>query len=169
MSIGDINSTAKGSGARFNDGKVPLELVPLRLIAASYEGHFQRGTAEFNAVLALDALGQWQETGDRGYLYDVIALLGRLDGWAECARVFEYGKGKYAAWNWTKGMPWTVPMACAARHLLAIIQGTPDDAESKLPHRGHVICNVVMLLTYESLYPEGDDRPRAWQHEGSEV
>jgi len=29
MSIGDINSQAKGSGARFNDGKVDFSLLPL--------------------------------------------------------------------------------------------------------------------------------------------
>jgi hypothetical protein len=29
MAIGDVKSDARGAGARFNDGKVPLELIPL--------------------------------------------------------------------------------------------------------------------------------------------
>lgn len=29
MSVGDINSTAKGSGARYNDGKPDLSLIPI--------------------------------------------------------------------------------------------------------------------------------------------
>jgi hypothetical protein len=29
MAIGDVKSDARGTGARFNDGKVPLELIPM--------------------------------------------------------------------------------------------------------------------------------------------
>lgn len=29
MAIGNVKSDARGTGARFNDGKVPLELIPL--------------------------------------------------------------------------------------------------------------------------------------------
>ena len=106
--IGDVNSTAKGSGARYNNGKPDLSLVPL-------------------------------------WAFD------------DCARVFEYGKKKYAAWNWAKGMPWSVPLACALRHLGAIQRGEVDDPESNLPHLGHVMCNIVMLAHYAKYYPEGND------------
>ena len=54
MPVGDVDSDAKGSGARFNDGKPAFDLVPL------------------------------------------VAL-------EDCAKVFEYGRRKYASWNWAKG------------------------------------------------------------------
>lgn len=154
--IGDIASDARGSGARFNSGKPDLALVPLRLVAtaAGFTGEFAA------ASTALDRLGAYQETQEQRYLYSALDALG-FDGWQECARVFEYGKRKYAAWNWAKGMPWTVPLACAARHLLAMIEGEAEDPESGLPHRGHVFCNVVMLLTYRSNFAEGNDLPPA--------
>lgn len=111
MSVGDVNSAARGSGARYNDGKVPLELIP---------------------GIALE----------------------------DCARVFDYGRRKYAAWNWAKGMAWMVPFGCLLRHLYAWARGEDNDPESGLPHLGHAMCNLVMLCTFAHTYPEGDDRPK---------
>lgn len=110
MSIGDVNSQAKGSGARYNDGKPDYSLIPL----ATLEDE---------------------------------------------ARVWMYGKNKYAAWNWAKGMPWSVPLACALRHIAAWQRGEDIDPESGLPHLAHVMCNIRMLTLYTKTYPEGDDRP----------
>lgn len=75
------------------------------------------------------------------------------------ARVWEYGKRKYAAWNWAKGMDWSVPYACAMRHLSAWQSGEDIDTESGQPHLAHVACNIRMLILYSKTYPEGDDRP----------
>lgn len=75
------------------------------------------------------------------------------------ARVWGYGKQKYAAWNWAKGMAWSVPLACALRHLAAWQRGEDVDPESGLPHLAHVMCNIRMLTLYSKTYPEGDDRP----------
>jgi len=109
--IGDVNSEAKGSGARFNNGKPDFSLIPLVTLEDE-------------------------------------------------ARVWEYGKKKYAAWNWAKGMPWSVPFACAVRHLSAWQRGEDLDPESGLPHLAHVACNIRMLTLYSKTYPEGDDRPK---------
>jgi hypothetical protein len=157
MAVGDLNSAEKGSGARANGGKPDLSLIPLRILA----GHLSvlsPDTSRNGPIVALESLGVWQRTRDENFLFEVLSRLG-LDGWEECARVFEYGKRKYAAWNWAKGMPWSVPLACAARHLLAMSAGEDIDNESGLPHRGHVFCNVVMLLQYGRTYQEGDDLP----------
>jgi hypothetical protein len=108
--IGDVNSTAKGSGARYNGGKPDLSLIPLCTLEDE-------------------------------------------------ARVWMYGKQKYAAWNWAKGMPWSVPYACALRHLSAWQQGEDIDPESGQPHLAHVMCNLRMLMLYSRTYKEGDDRP----------
>lgn len=108
--IGDVNSTARGSGARYNTNKPDYSLIPI----ATLEDE---------------------------------------------ARVWMYGANKYAAWNWAKGMPWSVPFACAMRHLAAWQKGEDVDAESGLPHLAHVMCNIRMLTLYTKNYPEGDDRP----------
>jgi len=113
MSIGDVHSDAKGSGARYNDGKTAFELIP---------------------GVALE----------------------------DCAKVFEYGKRKYAAWNWAKGMPWLTVFGCLLRHLYAWARGEDNDPESGLPHLGHAMCNLVMLTTFARTFPEGDDRPKQW-------
>lgn len=78
------------------------------------------------------------------------------------ARVWEYGKNKYAAWNWAKGMAWSVPLACALRHLAKFQQGEDLDPETGLPHLAHAMCNLRMLTLYATTFPEGDDRPKEW-------
>lgn len=158
--IGDVASDAKGSGARFNTGKPPMELIPVSVIAAA---ECVRGAPGRWAVHVLDLLGQWQ-AGTRLAAH-VIAEM-PCDAWDDCARVFDYGRKKYADWNWAKGMAWSVPLACAVRHLLAILRGEENDPESGLPHRGHVLCNLVMLAQYEHTYREGDDRPIRWLSTG---
>ena len=178
MSIGDINSPEKGSGARFNDGKPDLALLPLRLLGNAYlradDVRWRRDNLALPGVpetaspyvmvlegpaVALQHLGAFQHWPSSSPLYDALTALDDNTGWADCARVFEYGRKKYAAWNWAKGMPWSVPLACAARHLVALLDHEDKDPESGLPHRGHVYCNVVMLLQYLKTYQEGNDLP----------
>lgn len=110
MSVGDVNSNEKGSGARYNDNKPDFSLIPL-----------------------------WTLEDE--------------------AKVWAYGAKKYKAWNWAKGMPWSVPFACAMRHLSAWQRGEDIDKESGQPHLAHVMCNLRMLTLYTHTYPEGDDRP----------
>ncbi|MCB0075032.1 MAG: hypothetical protein KDE20_26420 [Caldilineaceae bacterium] len=78
------------------------------------------------------------------------------------ARVWMYGKAKYAAWNWAKGMDWSVPFACLQRHMAAWQRGEENDPESGLPHLAHAMCNLRMLTLFSRTYPEGDDRPTQW-------
>ncbi len=159
--IGDITSDARGTAARYNDGKPDFALVPLTVMARSFpSGDAQR---------ALFCIGQWQEDGDVAHLHDALEVLGLVDGWRECADVFTYGAAKYASWNWAKGFQWSVPLACAARHLLSMIDGEVTDPESGKSHRGHVFCNVTMLLTFHETYREGDDRPTVLQAEDDGV
>ena len=111
QNVGDVNSTARGSGARYNAGKPDFSLIPLMTLEDE-------------------------------------------------ARVWAYGKEKYAAWNWAKGMNWDIPFACAMRHLAAWQRGEELDPESGLPHLAHAMCNLRMLTLYSVNYPEGDTRPR---------
>jgi aryl-alcohol dehydrogenase-like predicted oxidoreductase len=118
MSIGDVNSNARGSGARFNDGKADFSLIPLCTLEDE-------------------------------------------------ARVWAYGARKYAAWNWAKGMDWSVPFACLQRHLAAWQRGEENDPESGLPHLAHAACNLRMLTLYAQTFPEGDNRPKQWLARGA--
>lgn len=161
MAIGDVHSDKRGSGARFNSGKPAMSLLPLSSVAASYDKH--------PAGPILCCLADWQEGRGVEALEMAAQWLADLEGvsmaqmWADCARVFEYGRDKYAAWNWAKGMAWSIPLECAVRHLLfGIMAGESVDAESGHPHRGHFMCNLAMLTTFARTYPEGDDRPIQW-------
>lgn len=83
-----------------------------------------------------------------------------LDVLTPVVRVWGVGAAKYAAWNWAKGMPWSVPLACLLRHAAAYQRGETLDHETGESHMAHVICNAMMLMHYERFYPEGDDRPK---------
>lgn len=158
MSVGDVNSDARGSGARFNDHKAPLDLIPLEIVANSFTGPLWT-EQEYDALSALRALGRFQ-TGrlvEEPGLEEAMQFLSPY--WGDAARVFDYGRKKYAPWNWAKGMAWSIPLACAARHALAVLGGEELDSESNLPHVGHMLCNIVMLRTFVASYPEGDDLP----------
>lgn len=160
LGIGDVNSNARGSGARYNAGKPPVDLLPLEA-AARIMGATE-GPAE-GAREALRYLGKFQATGGgRMYLQEVIRQLYGEDFTAameDAARVFDYGRKKYAAWNWAKGQAWSVPLASATRHLFAIYDGEETDPESGLPHKGHVVCNILFLAQFMTSYPEGNDLP----------
>ena len=56
-------------------------------------------------------------------------------------------------------MNWSIPLACAVRHCMAIIKGEEVDPESNRKHIGHVICNIWMLIHYSKYYTEGNDLP----------
>lgn len=153
--IGDLNSDAPGSGARFNAGKPPMDLLAVRFIAEFYGSDDPGALPE---VRVLYRLADWQETGDPRYLIQAAKYLGP-EVLKEAAHVLDYGRGKYAEWNWAKGMPWSVPLACAVRHLMEALDGQRDDAESHRTHVGHVMCNLLMLHTYVRVYPQGNDLP----------
>lgn len=158
VGVGDLTSTAKGSGARFNIGKVPMETIPVWIIAEGAPVDYRVEALEARGALA--ELGRWQlgEIKMRTLLREAP-----LDAWEEAAQVFHHVTTRpvkpYPMWNWAKGMLWSVPTACAVRHLLAILRGEENDPETGLPHRGHAMCNLIMLAQYERTYPEGDDRP----------
>lgn len=113
MPVGDVNSQERGSGARYNDNKPDLALIPLCTLEDE-------------------------------------------------ARVWMHGRVKYAPWNYAKGMAWSIPLACALRHLAAFQQGEDADPESGLPHLAHAMANLRMLTLYSRTYREGDDRPKQW-------
>lgn len=159
--IGDITSDKRGTGARYNTGKMRVDLIPIWIISAYEDQQFEGViTPELDEALAiLRQLGAWQARVSGAV--DVLTVM--EDPWSGAAAVFEYGEKKYTDWNWAKGMPWSVPAACAVRHLLAILRGELNDPESGLPHIGHVASNLIMLAHFEEYYQEGDDRPNIFR------
>ena len=154
MAVGDINSNAKGSGARANGDKVPMDLIPVSVWRNKWRTAMSQSVDGEELMDIMYALERWQQ-GEDEPLSSVLAF-NNLDG---ACRVFAYGAGKYAAWNWAKGMAWSVPLGCALRHMQAVLDGEFIDDESGLPHIDHVFSNLIMLDYFEKHYPEGDDRP----------
>lgn len=155
--VGDVKSNARGSGARFNSGKIQLELIPLRFIAYSFRPILSDDKDVQATFKMLANAGMFQETGNPEYLD--MALMNGKTYWSDCAKVFSYGALKYAEWNWVKGMQWSIPLGCIGRHSLAVLEGQSLDPESGLKHVGHIMCNLVMLKAYITGYPEGNDLP----------
>lgn len=165
MAVGDVNSTERGTGARYNDGKPDYSLIPLDIIAMSLVPGSDEEIADRSDLAAsLLALGRFQRTGDVYYLVRAIRLV--RHAWPDAARVFTYGKAKYAPWNWAKGMAWSIPLACAARHAIKVLYlGEEIDSDDETgpgsghPHVGHYLANLVMLRTFVDTFPEGNDLP----------
>lgn len=168
--VGDVHSNQPGSGARYNAGKVPFETIPVWIVDAYFHSPDHYVKAHEDGVAAgrrdvakevLRRLGEWQ--GGRLGVLDVLRSFpfGVIE---EAARVFKYActekVNPYPMWNWARGMPWSVPTACAVRHLSAVLRGEEADKETGLPHLGHAACNIIMLAQYEYSYREGDDRPK---------
>lgn len=169
--IGDINSAAVGSGARKNGGKPDYGLLPLSLIFTRMDITDMTGSATGTSrspTLCLGYLAKWQSSGTLQFLVDALresasggSRYWKLDMFRDAADVLAYGKGKYAPWNWAKGMPMSVPFACAIRHLIALINDEKTDPESGCSHWGHVQANLLMLLLFDAQYPDLNDMPFA--------
>lgn len=154
--IGDIASSEPGTGARFNAGKTKAEYLPWCVLVGLLEA-----SPKYDG--ALDGVAR-QMAAWESRVADKGAARALLDVPAEhrfktMCDVFDYGAQKYAAWNWAKGMPWSVVSACAKRHWIALFNGEENDAESGLSHWGHLACNLAMLVHYGVYYRAGDDRP----------
>jgi hypothetical protein len=105
MAVGDINSNAKGSGARANGDKVPMDLIPVSVWRNKWRVAMSQSVDSEQLLDIMYALEKWQE-GEYKPL-DAVLSFNCLEG---ACRVFAYGAGKYAAWNWAKGMAWRLSL-----------------------------------------------------------
>lgn len=74
------------------------------------------------------------------------------------AEVLEFGRKKYASWNWAKGFTWSRLIGAALRHLFAFARGEDRDPESGLSHLAHAGCCILFLITHERCRLGTDDR-----------
>jgi 5'(3')-deoxyribonucleotidase len=89
----------------------------------------------------------------------------------EIGKVFTYGAEKYTRRddngkviysgdnNWKNGLGWMGVMASAKRHIELFISGEDRDKESLELHLAHAATNLMFLLEFYRIYPQGDDRP----------
>lgn len=157
MSVGDVGSNERGSGARYNDGKARVEYIPANVLAYYYSGRSGESHEKCIAVNVLFELDQLEQ-GNTDAINGALDYLGD-HRWAGAGEQFHFGAKKYAAWNWAKGMQWSVPLACCKRHLIKVLEGESVDEESGVHHFGAVACNLIMLSHFVRHYAEGNDLP----------
>lgn len=66
----------------------------------------------------------------------------------EEAAVWTYGKKKYDAWNWYKGIAYSKCLAALERHLYLLKAGQDFDYETGLHNGAAIRCCAAMLITY---------------------
>ena len=85
-----------------------------------------------------------------GERYDLIAPIGLR----RLAETYAEGAAKYGERNWERGMPASVLMNHAIRHLYLWIDG--DTSED---HLSHAAWGLFALMTFEEVAPEFIDLP----------
>lgn len=78
----------------------------------------------------------------------------------QLAKVLAFGKIKYSAHNWRKGLPWSETLASAKRHISSFNDPAKSDydEETGIHHLAHAACNLMFLLEFVQTHPELDDR-----------
>jgi hypothetical protein len=66
----------------------------------------------------------------------------------EEANVWTFGKAKYDAWNWYKGMNYSRILAAMERHLTLLKAGIDFDYENGLHNAAAIRCCAGMLITF---------------------
>jgi hypothetical protein len=61
--------------------------------------------------------------------------------------------------NWRKGLSWTDTYDSCMRHIEEAYIGNDIDKELKTKSLANAVWNLLTLLEYEEIFPEGDDRP----------
>jgi hypothetical protein len=79
---------------------------------------------------------------DNGKLQWHLLPMRLLEGVVE---VLMAGARKYAAWNWTRGMPYTRALNAAQRHINAFSAGEDFDQDSGQHHIDHALCCLIFL------------------------
>lgn len=133
------NQNKKTEGRRYNKGKNRMNLFP----AWAYDKICEVYTKGADKYTLKDEKGNIIDSGDN---------------------------------NWMGGMDWSKIMGCIERHYNAFKQGkdydfNPDckgcqegncNNHTGLDHLAHIAWNVIALLEYRRIYPQGDDRVKGY-------
>jgi hypothetical protein len=74
------------------------------------------------------------------------------------ARVLTFGKRKYDAHNWRKGIQRSRLIAAALRHIFAYLNGEDLDPETGELHLYHASCCLMFASEMHETRPDLDDR-----------
>ncbi len=76
----------------------------------------------------------------------------------ELAKVLTFGKHKYAAHNWRKGILISRLIAATLRHMFALLRGETYDSETGLQHAAHAMCCCMFIIETLIVRKDFDDR-----------
>lgn len=76
----------------------------------------------------------------------------------EIAKVLDFGRVKYSAWNWKEGFVWSRVASAILRHTFAWLRGEDKDPETGLSHLSHAACGLMFLIDFEINKIGQDDR-----------
>ena len=96
---------------------------------------------------------------DQGKLEYHLLSSDALNGLIE---ILMFGKERYGAFNWAKGLTYSRVYDALERHIKAWWNGENLDPDSHKSHLYHVLCNAMFLahfISYPEKYEEFDDRP----------
>lgn len=82
-----------------------------------------------------------------------------FDALNEIVKVLLFGKTKYGARNWERGMDWNRPFDALMRHMTAWWQREDRDQETGTSHLANAGCCLLFLLAYEIRGIGRDNRP----------
>lgn len=76
----------------------------------------------------------------------------------ELAKVLTFGREKYDAWNWSKGIKISRLIAAMLRHVFAYARGEDHDPETDLHHMAHAMCCCMFIIGMPHYVGGQDDR-----------
>lgn len=132
---------------------------------ASLSGHLDNGQIKATAAMSQKSTSNSQEKrvldSDGGMKYDSdkpdMSLLSSV-AMEELAKVLTFGKQKYAAHNWRKGISTSRLVGAALRHTFAFLKGETYDPETGLHHMAHAMCCCMFILELHVTHKHLDDR-----------
>lgn len=133
--------TTKNIARRYNKGKLNYMSLPREALRKVVEV-YTKGAHKYS--IYKDSEGNII-TGDKIPFSDVAKL-----GYT----LVESGRD-----NWRKGLSWTETYESCMRHIEEAFIGNDIDKELKTHSLANAAWNLLTLLEYENIFPEGDDRP----------
>lgn len=145
-----------GAVRDIQEGKGRCDLLPLDVI-----GKFYELCDSWDCVAVFTRLNNFKETGNVGFLYDML-YFGKPNAFdcfetmfLEVSKHFEEGCKKYGENNWQKGIPAHCYIDSAVRHYLKYIRDDEDE-----DHHKAFIWNVMCCIWTCEHHPELNDYDR---------